>query len=100
MWVLFPLLPAVDGDSGWSTPSTLDAGVWLLGIVEVPEDTVVFFFISVFRALTPMMALGWVPRLLSTLIIDGFMSRGVIEAKLRSLWSQKVRSWGIMMATH
>lgn len=72
-------------------------GVWLLRIVEVPEDTVVFLFISVFRALAPMMALGYVPRLLSALKRDGFMSRGVEEAKLGSTLSQEVRSQENMM---
>ena len=73
--MLFTLLPVVNGGSSDFTSSTLGVGVWLLGIVEVPEGTVVFLFISVFRVLAPVMALGWVPQLLSAPIRDGFMSR-------------------------
>lgn len=77
------------GFSG-STLSTLGVGVWLLGVVEVPECIVVFLFISVFRALAPVMALGWVPRLLSAPIRDGFMSRRRSRSKTGVCFWKKI----------
>lgn len=77
------------GFSG-STLSTLGVGVWLLGVVEVPECIVVFLFLSVFRALAPVMALGWVPRLLSAPIRDGFMGRRRSRSKTGVCFWKKI----------
>lgn len=65
-----------------------------VGIFEILEDIAVFLFISEFRALGTMVALGQIPILLSALIIDGAVNRGIMEAKPRSTLSQEFRSWG------
>lgn len=65
-----------------------------VGIFEILEDIAIFLFISEFGALGTMVALGQVPILLSALIIDGVVNRGIIETKLMFTLSQEVRSWG------